>query len=243
MKPYKVKILGDEFSLFSKSRCNLEISDCLSQSDAVIEPDLKCDFRVSRCENRAHLKMDSYSAAASAAAFLFFGCGLPLEEISLSLDQENISVFNTGAGLLSIKPPKCQVKFANFAFCHSAPIAMTMLSGIVNVQVVAAKSVEDFDSSLAPILAMRSGENPLNALLICKNDGDDCVLKSCTSYLEYPPSRLALLLVFVAYLEKCAKVPKRIVIDGYEASVLNLAGSSFLSFAAVSEKTSPISKR
>lgn len=229
MKPYKVEIMGEGFSLLSESR-KMQYTECPLGPTAILSPTGEADFSVSWRDNGKNPGMDAYSAAACAAAFLIGQCGLPMDEISFNSCGKIVKIFNTGRGIMSVEMPKCKFKFTKSDLDFDSEIQMVKSAEHQGIFLLRCESVENFDFSLAPLLLMRSGQDPIGTFLSFGINGDECVAKSYTAHLEYPPARLLLALLISSYLLCCSVSVKRILIDGQEAYLSDHFGTSCLSF-------------
>ena len=233
MKPYTVKIMGDELSVFSKSEAAFDKEDCPDGS-VLIEPSFEYDFFLN-IYNEKYRKINAYSSAASAADFLLFRRGLPLDEISFFVGGRTITVYNRKKGVLSVEVPKCKFKFTKLPDFMGAPINLFYSDAAEDVFFLEVKNTCDFDAALAPTILLKELQRGGGALIVFSRSDGICYAKSFVSHLEYPPYQLDIAAYLAAYLMFRGVSLNRMILNEFEVILERFDSMAILSFSAETE--------
>ena len=233
--PYRVKIMGDELSVFSKSKAALD-SDFCRQGSVLIEPSMDCDFSLKVFNDGKKVQANAYSSAASAADFLMLFRGIPLDEITFSFNKKVITVCSQKSTEYSVEMPKCKFKFTQTLDFFGAHIPLFFTEDDKEMLFLEVANISDFDLTVAPTILMKQLGLGAGSLTVFSRSGSTCLAKSIVSHLEHPPHRLDIAVYLSAFLGFCSNAFKKLILDGKEAELSYSGSAGILTFHSETDR-------
>lgn len=205
MNPINIKVLSDEFLVFSLSCGAFDIAaldDYKFDYAVILSPSIAADFYIKVYTKTKDLIKDNYAAAISAAAFLVLERGLPLTEISFETNSGIIDVFYTDLDVFSVSILKCKELCTKTTESLGCEMNYTDVTISGTVRALESKDSESFDLSVLSDF-LHAGERFPDAVILTSMRDKKL---SVYIYNEYNPAPLTTLHSYAvaAFLQKTA---------------------------------------
>lgn len=159
MQPYRIKILGDEFSVYS----SLDENDGINlkeqnTSTVIINPSLSRDFEVRAYDKHGKLSCDVIAPVIAGVTFLSKKRGLPLTEFSFEAFGKNLDVFYTGNRIFIREAQICKLLYTKSTMLKGCDISYRDIEAGGVFRTIAVENISGLDRELLSLLIL-SGEN------------------------------------------------------------------------------------
>ena len=207
MKPYRIKILGDEFLVCSSLQKDEINPKERKENTVIIGPSLKEDFKVSSYDIRQSPSPDLFSNAILATRFLIEKRGLPLEEFSFDVCGTNLNVFYTGEGVFTIKPQKCKLLYTKTELLKGCEVTIRDVNVGCVFRTVSVENLKDFDKELLSLLTL-TGECVPSAALASSLFSGTLSFSMLSDFSKRKPTELTAYVAaaYSEYLKSCGRV-------------------------------------
>ncbi len=160
MKPYRIKLLDDEFCVFSSACVKNEVPKDEGANTVIINSSLACDFALEVCDKLGNPSSDVIAASISATLFLREKRGLPLTEFSYETRHGNVEVFYTGHTSFLVKPPKCKLSYTNKTTLLGCETLYNDIDVGICARAISVENLEKFDKETLKLLVFSEKMTP-----------------------------------------------------------------------------------
>ncbi len=215
MQPYRTRILGDEFSVYSsleKDEINLKEQNT---NTVIINPSLSRDFEITAYDRAGKISRDVIAPTISAAMFLMKKRGLPLTEFSFETAGANLDVFYTDNNAFIIKPQKCKLLYTNSISLKGCDTVYRDIELSGTFRAISVENVRGFDRELLPLLILSGETVPSSTLAssFCNGELSVCSFSDFSSSGFYEVST-CVVAAYNEYLSSSGRTRRYPVGDG-----------------------------
>ncbi len=189
MQPYRIKILDDDFLVFSSAGVDEKYARQENISTVIINPSVESDFEIKALDKHGRTSGDVLTPTVAATLFLTERRGLPLTEFSFKTAGGNVEVFDTGSHNLSVKLPKCKFLCTKTETVKGCDATYNDIDVGGTFRTISVENVGKFDRELLSLLIL-SGERLPSSVIASSFQNGVLSLRSLSDFSVTKPFSL-----------------------------------------------------
>ena len=178
MKPYRIKILGDEFLVYSSLQKDEINPKERKENTVIIGPSLSRDFEVRAYDKHGKMSCDVIAPVIAGVMFLSKKRGLPLTEFSFEAFGKNLDIFYTGNRIFIKEAQVCKLLYTKSTMLKGCDISYRDIEAGGVFRTIAVENIAGLDGELLSLLVLSGETQPADVDAAEEKDKPDFVFDS-----------------------------------------------------------------